>query len=229
MIFTLRACLGGRFGVDDGDAGRDVKAEKGIGDGGIETPGGEFELDFDATFFADEDAGEFAGGGSNFKIDRLLRTIRLITFRRIGWGRVRAGVFAAERAIEDDVFGGGGFFVRGEFDASTDTGQFHFAGEKGEGSAPIGALFGRRAGNGVVGGDVKPGVLSIYEKSIFFGRLVLPAHFAGAAKIGDASFGADYMAVFGVALEKSGGESVVAVVAGFQLSDEGFGFGRGGR
>ena len=55
--------MGGGIGVDDGDAARDVKAEKGIGERRIETPGGEFELEFDAAFFADEDACEFACGG----------------------------------------------------------------------------------------------------------------------------------------------------------------------
>ena len=221
--------MGGRFGVDDGDAARDVKAEKRIGEGRIETPGGEFELEFDAAFFADEDAGEFAGDGGNFKVDGLLRASCLIIRGRIGWGWVRVGVFAAERAIEDEVSGGGGLFVGGEFDAGADAGQFHFAGEEGEGSAPIGALFGGSAGNGVVGRDVKPGVLAVYEKSIFFGRFVLPAHFAGTAEIGDAGFGADGAAVFGVAFEESGGESVVAVVAGFQLGSNGFGFWGGGR
>lgn len=217
--------MGGGFGVDDGDAGGDVKAEKGIGEGRIETPGGEFELDFDAAFFADEDAGEFAGGGNDLKIDRLLRASCLAIRGRIGGGRVRVGFFATERAIEDGVSWGDGFFVRGEFDASTDAGQFHFAGKKGERSAPIGALFGGSAGNGVVGGDVKPGVLAIHKEQVFFGSFILPAHFAGAAEIGDAGFGADYAAVFGVALEESGGESVVAVVAGFQFGSKGFGFG----
>ena len=142
---------------------------------------------------------------------------------------MRTGISAAQRAIENRVSGAGGFFVRGEFNAGTNAGQFHFAGEKGEGSAPIGALFGGSAGNGEVGGDVKPGVLAVYEKGIFFGRFVLPAHFTGTAEISDAGFGADYAAVFRVALEESGGKSVVAAVAGFQFGSEGFGFGRGDR
>src|SRR5580704_6771896 len=104
---------------------------------------------------------------------------------------MRVGVFAAERAIEDGVSWSDGLFVGAEFDAGADAGQFHFASEEGEGSAPIGALFGGCAGNGVVGGDVKPGVLAIYEKGIFFGRFVLPTHFSGSAEIGDAGFGAD--------------------------------------
>ena len=76
--------MGGRFGVNDGDAARDVKAEKGIGEGRIETPGSEFKLDFDAAFFADEDAGEFARGRGYLKIDRLLRARCLVIRGRIG-------------------------------------------------------------------------------------------------------------------------------------------------
>ena len=85
-------------------------------------------------------------------------------------------------------------------------------------------MFGGSAGNGVVGWDVKPGVLAVYKEQVFFGRFVLPTHFSGSAEIGDAGFGADNAAVFRISLEESGGKSVVAVVAGFQFGSKGFGF-----
>ena len=169
---------------------------------GIHLPLRKTEFDLYAAALPDDQARQFAGLAANLEEhDIVLAALR----RRgvIGGGAVGIGGRPAHPASKQDVCFAFGLFLFGEIHARTNAGDFHLASQQRQRSSPVAALFRGNAHDGVIARDVKPGVFTVHQEDVFFRGFVFPAHFAGAAEIGGAGFGAHDPGVVFVFFEES--------------------------
>src|ERR1700676_3002424 len=206
----------GQFAIDDGRARRRREAKKRLGERRIELPVAELEFDGGAARIGDDDPGQFAGLRGDFdeRGRRLAGPNGALALGCCGAGFPQD---AGENFVSG-IYGALAWCVR-HFGAHS--GELQFAGKQCQRRAPVLARLGRHAGYGVVAGDINPSSLAIHYELALFGRLVIPAHAAGLAKIGDACFGTNNAAVFQVTFEEGGLQGGSGAIPGFRFNDGG--------